>query len=142
MLIPIRGQRIRLAQLLKQLNESPGSQLPTELAPLALSARTFDANTADLIACLSGFEHLIFNPLLQPGKRGNYGNTPMRLCDCSRMPSLRVANHEITPEERERFERQRVHHEDSRNANGPASETDSESKPEPITTPVIVGNSD
>ena len=64
-----KAERTRLAQLLKQLDESPGTQLQSELAALALSARTFDANTADLIACVKGFENLIVNPLLQPEKR-------------------------------------------------------------------------
>jgi hypothetical protein len=62
-------RRERLGQLLKQLNDSPGSNLESELAALALSARTFDANTADLIAALLAFENLIVNPLLQPRKR-------------------------------------------------------------------------
>lgn len=63
------AERERLGQLLKQLGESPGRPLESELAALALSARTFDANAADLTAALLAFENLIVNPLLQPGKR-------------------------------------------------------------------------
>ena len=66
---PKEPERTRLAHLLKQLNDSPGSHLESELAALALSARTFDGNAADLTEALLRFENLIINPLLQPGKR-------------------------------------------------------------------------
>jgi hypothetical protein len=48
---------------------------------------------------------------------------------------------EMTPDERERFEREHLHHEDVQDS-GPASETDSQSRPDPITVPVVVGNPD
>lgn len=53
-----------------------------------------------------------------------------------------MAERDMTPEERERFEREQVHDEDRQDSGGPASETDSQSKPEPITAPVVVGNPD
>jgi hypothetical protein len=53
-----------------------------------------------------------------------------------------MAEHEMTPDARERFEREQVHHEDARDSGGPASETDSESKPAPISAPVVIGNPD
>lgn len=42
---------------------------------------------------------------------------------------------EMTPDERGRFEREQVHHEDVQDSAGPASEADSEPTPEPVTTP-------
>jgi hypothetical protein len=66
---PQAAERTRLAKLLKQLTDSPGSHLESGLAALALSARTFDGNAADLIAAVLAFENVIVNPLLQPGKR-------------------------------------------------------------------------
>jgi hypothetical protein len=53
-----------------------------------------------------------------------------------------MAERKMTPDELERFGREQVHHEGVRDSAGPASETDSESKPAPITTPVVVGNPD
>ena len=49
---------------------------------------------------------------------------------------------DMTPDERERFEREELHHEDPADHAGPASDTESGTKPSPITTPVVVGNPD
>jgi len=49
---------------------------------------------------------------------------------------------DMTPDERERFEREQVHHDNVQDSAGPGSEADSEARSEPTIAPVVVGNPD
>ena len=51
-----------------------------------------------------------------------------------------IAEREMTPDRCERLEREQFHHEDVQDSAGPTSDAESEETPEPIMTPVVVGN--
>jgi len=53
-----------------------------------------------------------------------------------------MAEPEMTPDERERFEREQIHHQDVRDSARPASQADSERTPQSITTSIVIGNPD